>query len=197
MTTNAQPYKIKEEHEEIIKVDPSQAGLSAGEYHKVAGGVIVPQVTPTGGTMYEGKQEITIQEVEMPAEGDTVTKKVGVFNKKDSETPSESIAPSELVASVSQSPKGSPPKRKLIKVTLDSPLFGKVTIPVVESLPGDKCVVLVTDSSDGFSFVPPVSETPFTVTFEGNKKETKMCYCGQTFTRPSLKEQYLLLVHAE
>lgn len=201
MATNEKtdkPYVIKEEHNEVVKVSPDQANLNADEYHEVPGGVIVPQITHFGAVQYGGaKQEIPIMEV-VEGENGSHTEPLGTINKqKDSEASSDSIAPSELVASVSQSPKGPPPKpRKLIKVTLDSPVFGKVVIPAVEILAGNGCTVLVTDSSDGFSFVPPVSDKPFTVDQAG-KKMGNMFYCGQTFDRPSQKEQYLLLVHAD
>lgn len=200
MSENDRPYKVKEEHSETIQNVPEERGLDASKYHKTVGGTIVPQTTEFGGVVHAEKQEIPIQEVTMPAEGDVVTQSVGVYNKQELETPSESIAPSGLVASVSHKPGGFPPnspKRELFKVTMESAVFGKVVIPVVETLLGDDCTVLVTDSSDGFIFTPPISNTPFKVTFEGDKEGTMMFFCGQTFMRPSLKEQYLLLVHAD
>jgi hypothetical protein len=191
------PYRIKEEHSEAFQVNPAEADLAADKYHKVPGGVIVPQTSEFGGIAYGGKSEIVIQEVTMPGDegGDVVTKPVGVFQKsKDSDSPPGSIAPSGLVAPVSHSPGESPlPKRKLIKVTLDSPIFGKVQLPVIAVETGTDCMVLVTDASEGFSFVPPVSDKAFTVNIDG-KESGKAMFCGQSFERKTLKEQHLVLV---
>jgi len=187
------PYRIKPEHAAVISVVENEAELDADKYHEVPGGVIVPQTRVEGDTPYgKSLQNIPIVEV-VETEGMGVSSTpVGVFQKSE-ETPPDKVAPPGLVAPVSQ-PEASPlPKRKLIKVELNSTIFGKVTLPVVEAARGDDCLVLVTDASDGFSFVPPVSETAFTVTING-KDEGHAEFCGQTFERKTTQEQYLIMV---
>jgi len=191
------PYKIKDEHEDVIKISPQEADLDANEYHKVPGGVIVPQSTEFGGVVFEGDhQEIPVVEVSMAAsdgDGETRSKTVAVHqrNKPLQEVPPENVAPSGLVAPVSQP--AVPPPKPTEQIVLKSDLFGTIKLPVNDVIHGEGCIILVT--AEQFSFVPPVSDKPFTMIRKN--KEEQVWFVGQQFERKALKEQYLILVPPE
>jgi hypothetical protein len=221
----AKPYKIKGEHSEMLSVPPEDKDLNADEYHKIPGGVILPQTREYGGKEYGADEEaIPIVEINMGSEDEPATKKqVGVFqrNSKVKGTSPDNVAPSGLVAPASHpavSPLSLPAdpqaKKELTKVVLDSKVFGKVTIPASEVVQGVGCILVILDSSDGFTFVPPTSETTFR--FQAPKVTIVECdkltginrildvevdaqafFCGQTFERPSVNEQGLIFILKE